>query len=272
VAVLLAPTIVATNRSGSSAFALEVLSDGRIHVRVAADLDDGHRLQQELQGAGVKADIMAIESHPMLVGTIEFPQHQLPPEGVERGKGEFWIDPATFDGTIEILIHVAPDPGKDWIQAPSVFHPEEPLGGLPCAISGPIDTATLERRAQEVGITKFVWLVTEGDPGASQRNVERASERPEGEVEHAERIGPEKLRVGVRTAAVVDRFGHAGPPPMNLTVHESAEPSCTPELAARWLTPGPAGPDQLLVDGPAARDTIGGIRTPSWARSGPVAH
>lgn len=234
VAVVAGPALVGPPARGSSAYAVQILPDGRIHVRVAADFDEGRRLERELRDAGVDVDVISVTSHPRLVGTIEFPQHQLAKEGLEAGKGEFWIDPLRFTGTVEVLINVAAEPGEEWRQAPSVFHPDEPLGGLPCALPGPLGTATLERYARDAGITTFVWWVTEGDPKARSRNVTRSGARPEGEVEHAELVAPGKLRVGVRPAAVVDRFGHAGRPSMNLNVHESPEPACTPELAARW--------------------------------------
>lgn len=128
VALIVGPAIVAPESSKSSAFAVTVLDDGRVHVKVASDFDEGTRLQDRLAEAGVKAEVIAVRSHPALVGTIEFPQHQLPAQGVERGEGEFWIDPARFEGTVEVLIHTATKPGEEWIQAPSVFHPDEPLG------------------------------------------------------------------------------------------------------------------------------------------------
>jgi hypothetical protein len=147
-----------------SAFAMSVLPNGRIHVKVAADFDQATRLQRELRDAGVKVKVIRITADPQLVGTIEFPAHQLDPRGVERAKGEFWIDPARFTGTVEVLIYVTPKPGEEWQQAPSVFHPDQPLGGLPCARPGPMDTATLEHFARQVGITEFRWLVEVSDP------------------------------------------------------------------------------------------------------------
>lgn len=234
VVLVLGPAIVTPEGSRSSAFAVSVLDDGRIYVKVATDFDEGERLQEELERAGVKAEVIAIESHPALVGTIEFPQHQLPEEGVERGKREFWIDPSQFGGTVEVLIHTATGPGQEWSQSPSVFHPDEPLGGLPCALAGPMDSATLERYARSVGITRFDWSVLEGDPEGASRTIEPRSIRPPGDVEHAERVAPDKIRVGVRPPAAIERYGHASTPSMNLNVHESPEPSCSADLAARW--------------------------------------
>ena len=233
-ALVLGPAIVSPDGSGSSAFAVTVLDDGRIHVEVATDFDEGRRLQDELGKAGVKAEVITIESHPALVGIIEFPQHQLSPAGLERGDGEFWLDPSQFRGTVEVLIHSASDPGEEWTQAPSVFHPDEPLGGLPCALAGPMDSAVLERYARSAGINRFAWSVLEQDPEGASRTIEPQSVRPAGDVEHAERVAPDKIRVGVRPPAAIEKYGHAPAPSMNLNVHESPEPPCTAEMAARW--------------------------------------
>ncbi len=233
-ALVLGPTFVAPEGSRSSAFAVEVLEDGRIHVKIATDFDQGKRLQDELAKAGVEVQVITMRSHPALVGTIEFPQHQLDPDGVERGQGEFWVDPSQFSGTVEVLIHTAPAPGQQWMQAPSVFHPDEPLGGLPCALGGPMSTAMLERYAASVGITSIDWWVLNRDSRDDSVAVQPSDVRPEGDVEHAERVAPDTLRVGVRPQAVIDRQGHAPPPSMNLNIHESPEPPCSPELADRW--------------------------------------
>ena len=233
-ALSMGPTIFTPRGSGSSAFAVDVLEDGRIHVRVAADFDEGARLQERLREEGVKAQVIPVKSHPALVGTIEFPQHQLRSDGIDRGKGEFWIDPERFRGTVEVLVHTATRPGEEWSQAPSVFHPDEPLGGLPCVLEGPMDTALLESYARSVGITRFAWSLLEGDPRGSSRGVKQRAARPDGEVEHAERVAPDKIRVAVRPPDAIKRYGHALRPSMNLNVHESPEPPCTADLTARW--------------------------------------
>jgi hypothetical protein len=163
VAAFLAPS-----DPGPAAFALARLPDGRVHVTVAPDFDQAERLQRALRDAGVKVKVITITSHPMFVGTIEFPSHQLDPRGVRRGKGEFWLDPARFRGTVEMLVYVAADPGEEWQQAPSVFHPAEPLGGLPCAVDGPIDPAILERQARSVGLRHLRWRVEASDPTARE--------------------------------------------------------------------------------------------------------
>jgi hypothetical protein len=232
--VIVGLNLRAPREAAPSAFAMSVLPSGRIHVKVAPDFDQAMRLQQELRDAGIKVKVIRITAHPQLVGTIEFPSHQLDPRGVERAKGEFWIDPAQFTGTVEVLIYVAPKPGEAWQQAPSVFHPDQPLGGLPCARPGPMNTATLEDFARQVGITQFRWLVTAGDPTAREVRLEQRPGRPNGDVEAAMLRSPTLLEVTVRPADLVARYGHAPQPSMNLNLHEAAEPRCTPRLAARW--------------------------------------
>jgi hypothetical protein len=227
-------TLRAPQNSGSSAFAVSVLPDGRVHVTVAPDFDEAERLQRQLRQAGVKVQVIRITADPQLVGTIEFPAHQLDPRGVERGKGEFWIDPTRFTGTVEVLIYVAPKPGEAWQQAPSVFHPDQPLGGLPCARPGPMDTATLERFARQAGITEFRWLVAVSDPTADEGRLEQRPGRPDGEVESAMLKSPTRLEVTVRPTELVAWYGHAHQPSMSTNLHEAAEPRCTPRLAARW--------------------------------------
>lgn len=199
-----------------------------------AQLAKVEQASRELREAGIKVKVIPITAHPLIVGTIEFPSHQLDPRGVERAKGEFWIDPAQFTGTVEVLIYVAPKPGEAWQQAPSVFHPDQPLGGLPCARPGPMGTATLEHFARQVGITQFRWLVTAGDPTAHEVRLEERSGRPDGEVESAMLRSPTLLEVTVRPAELVARHGHAHQPSMNINLHEAQEPRCTPQLAARW--------------------------------------
>ena len=85
--VAFGPSLLAPRGSGSSAFAVSVLPDGRIHVKVAPDFDQAALLQRELRDAGVKVEVIRITAHPQLVGMIEFPSHQLDPRGVERAKG-----------------------------------------------------------------------------------------------------------------------------------------------------------------------------------------
>ena len=233
-AVSVGPSLLAPRESGSSAFAVSVLPNGRIHVKVAADFDQATRLQRELRDAGIRVRVVRVTAPPQLVGTIEFPAHQLDPRGVERAKGEFWIDPAQFTGTVEVLIYVAPRPGEAWQQAPSVFHPDQPLGGLLCARPARMDTATLEHFARQVGITQFRWLVTASDPTAREVRLQEWSGRPDGEVESAMLRSPTLLEVTVRPAELVARYGHAPQPSMSSNLHEAAEPRCTPRLAARW--------------------------------------
>ena len=237
VALTVLPSVLAPR--GSAAFAVTRLTDGRVHVTVNSDFDQSRRLERELSAVGVVVEIQRLTAHPRLVGTIELVP--LGPggvsaagaEGLEVGKGEFWIDPSRFSGSVELLIYVAADRGRSWQAAPSVFHPDEALGGLPCAIDGALDTATLERFANQEGITRFEWVLL-SEPGGRDFQANRTSARPVGDVAAAMMKSTGELRVIVRPPG-----GQAGPgsslrPSMDLGLHTGAQPVCTPELASRW--------------------------------------
>lgn len=230
------PSLVAPDRS--SAFALTQLADGRIHVIVAADFDESQRLQRALEEVGVKVQIERLAAHPRLVGTIELVplgpggMSAAGAEGLEAGKGEFWIDPSRFGGSVELLIYATTDRGQSWQAAPSVFHPDEPLGGLPCAMEGALDTATLERFAAQVGISRIEWL-PQPALGGRDFQLERTSKRPAGDVVAATMKSADELRVIVRPPGAPVREG-ALRPSMDLGLHTGEQPLCTAELAARW--------------------------------------
>lgn len=232
VAAMVLPSVLAPHRS--SAFALSQLADGRVHVTVAADFDQSTRLERALADSGVKVQIEHLRAHPRLVGTIELVPSgpggvsAAGSEGLEVGKGEFWINPSRFRGSVELLIYAAADRGQLWQAAPSVFHPDEPLGGLPCAVDGALDTAILEHYANQVGISRFEWMMAPG-PGGSGSQVKRSSTRPAGDVAAAQMKSADELRVIVRPP------GEASiRPGMDLGLHSGGQPACTPELAARW--------------------------------------
>lgn len=234
--------IVVPGSSDASTYSMETLPSGRIHVVLAPDFDEAERLRDELENAGVTVQPVTITAAPVLVGAIEIlplGQHgwsvtASKPDGLEVGDGEFWIDPQRYDGSVELLAYVAPRPGEPWQQAPSVFHPDEPLGGLPCSLDGPLTTEALEAAARQVGIEKFTWLAQAGDPTGNEVRLDESAERPDGEVAAASLRAPGALEVLVRPTAQVERFGHLGPPSMSLNLHDAEEPACTPELAARW--------------------------------------
>lgn len=238
----LGPTGTSSGPGPAAAFALEVTDDGRIHVTMHQDFDDADRLAAELRDAGVDVRVLPHPAHPMLVGTVEFPSHQLDDGavGVEEGDREFWIDPRRFDGEIEMLVYVPPESGGDWQQAPSAFHPDEPLGGLPCILDGgPLTTAELQARARSVGIDRFRWISfgAPDETGSSTGGpvpIGETDTAPPGEVLSAERVGPDRLRVMINPPDVVAQLGPTPAPGMNLNVGESPEPECTPELRARW--------------------------------------
>jgi len=235
-ALVVAPSLLAPHRS--SAFAVTQLADGRIHVEVASDFDQSARLQAELADVGVAVDVLRLSAHPRLVGTIELVPlgeagiSAAGAAGLEVGRGEFWVDPRLFRGSVEVLIYASPEDGEHWQASPSIFYPDEPLGGLPCALEGPVDTATLERYARQVGISRFEWLVPPPTHDQGSFEVDRPSERPAGDVLAASMMSPEELRVTVAPPAAGGTS--ASPPSMDLGVHTGEQAVCTPELAARW--------------------------------------
>ncbi|HEV2071829.1 MAG TPA: hypothetical protein VGR26_18760 [Acidimicrobiales bacterium] len=234
--------IAAPRSSDASTYSMETLPSGQIHVVLAPDFDEAERLRTELEDAGVTVQPVTITAAPALVGAIEilplgthgWPGAASEPDGLEVGDGEFWIDPQRYDGFVELLVYVAPPPGEPWQQAPSVFHPEEPLGGLPCSLDGPLTTEALEAAARQIGIEKFNWLAEAGDPTGDEVRLDESAERPDGEVLAASLRAPGELEVLVRPTDLVERFGHVGPPSMSLNLHDAEQPACTPELAARW--------------------------------------
>lgn len=237
-AVLIVPTLVSDGPRGAAAFAVQEDGDGRIHVTVRSDFDQSERLAAELKARGVEVIMIDVPAHPTLVGTIEVPLHQLPPGGTEVGDGEFWIDPQQFDGEVEILVYRDPESGERWRQAPSVFHPDEPLGGLPCASEGPMDTQTLERAAVDKGL-QVEWIVLTKHPStADSIELEIMDQRPEGQIWAAQRVAETVIEATVLPAELAEQDGDMEPPSMSLNTHterfEGGEPPCTPELTDLW--------------------------------------
>jgi hypothetical protein len=223
----------------AAAFTVRVEHDGRIHVRMHQGFDQASRLADELRSAGVDVRVLPRSADPVLVGMVEFPSHQLDEVGVELGTREFWIDPDRFDGQIEMLVYVAAEPGEVWQQAPSVFHPDEPLGGLPCALDGPLTTDELQRRARSVGIDRFSWTILQApDANGSMfgypAHVGETDPAPVGQVLEAHRLGPDRLEVSVMPPEVVAEVGPTPTPTMSLNLDQAPEPACTADLRDRW--------------------------------------
>lgn len=211
------------------AFAVEELDDGRVHVEIYPQFDQAEALRTELSAAGVDVEVVALRAHPAIDGVIEFVSHDQQAAGaVQPAKGELIIEPDALTGPIEMLIYSTPDPDLRlddsdtlWQASPSIFHPDEPLGGLNCAIEGPLSTGVLEEHATSVGITTIDWVSVDA-PEATPR-------RPEGVVLGASMHAPEQLTVLVASA---------GPDASELSMddglHFTQRPTCTPQLADRW--------------------------------------
>ncbi|CAN5131453.1 hypothetical protein BH23ACT9_BH23ACT9_25870 [soil metagenome] len=239
--VLIVPSLLPGGQAAPAAYAVQETADGRIHVRVDADFDQSERLRRELADRGVDVVVVDIASHPSLVGTVEFPSHQLPPDGTEIGEGEFWIDPAEFTGQVEMLVYRAVQPDERWSQSPSVFNPDEPLGGLPCLSEGPMEATVLQAAADELGLT-VEWQTLSGNPVTLDLgdtvSLQPEDRQPDGQVWEAHRVAPDVIQATVLPAAMAQQEGDLPPPSMGLNTHveqvEGSAPVCTAELAARW--------------------------------------
>lgn len=236
-AALVAPTIV----SGPDNFSIVPQADNTVRVRVYPQFDYSERLEKALSKLGVRASVSTIPAHPRFLGTVEVigeGEGQTSP-GPLRSASEFFVSRSQSQEPVEILVYTAPKRGEEWQQSPSVFHPEEPLGGLTCAITSPLDSATVERFARKAGIRMIVWEILNRVDEDVYASKEQAV-RPDGYVVSAQRRAPDKLSVLLLpiTASGDDGFGPPGRPSMGINLHSARpedEPECTPELAARWV-------------------------------------
>lgn len=128
----------------------------------------------------------------------------------------FTIDPALFEGPFHILVSVAAKEGQDYAGAAEVFEQGEVLGGLQCAVDGPLRSEHVAEQLETMGLTAE-WQV----------------------------VGQENFKDGVPAGEVV--WGHArNARTVSLGVHLDGDTatygksallqgkSCTPEHAAPW--------------------------------------
>lgn len=214
------------------AYAMTEAADGAIRVEIYPDFDDVEALEGSLAAAGLDTVVVHLKGHPSLDGLIEVSSHNNEGTGaLEFDNGEFVIEPAAVEGEIEILIYSAAEPGENYQFAPSIFAPDQALGGLPCAYPDtPLTTAELERRANDVGITNITWVLFE-QAGAGEVGFEDADHRPDGIVTSAQLRNADTLSVIV-VADLTD------PAESTLSMrdgtHYRQAAQCTPDLAARW--------------------------------------
>ncbi len=170
-----------------------------------------------------------LRAHPSLDGVVELVSHDRRAIGaVQPSRGELIIDPRALTGPIEMLVYSTPDPNTSlrsweplWQASPSVFHPDEPLGGLNCSIDGPLTSDALAIHAAAAGITSIRWV--------SPDNPEPTSQRPDGVIVAASMWAPAQLTV------VVSATGpDAAELSMDDGLHFSPRPTCSSELAHRW--------------------------------------
>ena len=211
------------------AFAVSEGGDGTIHVDIYPQFDQAEALRAELADAGVVVEVIVLRAHPSLDGVVEFVSHEQQAIGaVQLSGGELIIDPLALAGPIEMLVYSTPDPNTElrgweplWQAAPSVFHPDEPLGGLNCSIDGPLTSDALETRAVAEGITEIRWIFVDGP--------ESTSDRPDGVILAASMWAPGQL-----TAVVSPTGPDATQLSMDDGLHFSTRPTCSSELADSW--------------------------------------
>lgn len=238
--VVLAPLLAVVATAGfylsigdpEPAFALMQAADGTIRVEVYPDFDQVDELQQALDDAGLETIIVHLKGHPSLDGLVEVTSHgNEQSEVFEFDNGEFVIEPASVQGNIEILIYSAAAEGEPYQFAPSIFSSGQELAGLPCAYSeGPLSTAELELRANQVGITDIEWVLF--DRSAPEETGSESAERP---------IDAAVLDAGLasaQTLRVIASMEVDGPASETLRMtdgtHHRESIVCTPELAAQW--------------------------------------
>lgn len=233
-AIAIAIGLVVAQGDPSPAFALTELGDGTLRVEVFPEFDDVDDLQSSLQDAGLDAVVIQLRAHPSLEGVIEVSSHANEASGaLEFDDGEFVIDVAEVEGEVEILIYSPADPGADYQVAPSVFAPDQALGGLHCAYPDQaLSTAELEQRASDAGITKLTWTVFgEMEAETGTVDIEDFDQRPDGFVTGAQMRNADTLRVMVSTADIGPAADTIN---MSDGTHYRPTPTCTPELAANW--------------------------------------
>lgn len=232
VAVAAGASLIVANHGDNPAYALTEVADGTIRVEIYPDFDDVKALESSLAAAGLDSVVVHLKGHPSLDGVIEVSSHNNESAGaLEFDNDEFVINPAAVDGEIEILIYSAAEPGQNYQFAPSIFAPDQPLGGLPCTHpDSPLTTAELEQRANDVGITDITWVLFE-QAIAGEVGLEDTDERPDGVVTGAQLRNADTLSVFV----VPDSTDPAASTlSMSDGTHYRPATQCTPELAARW--------------------------------------
>lgn len=225
----------------AAAYTIQTDDSGRVVVEMVPEIDVLDRdaldeLEVELAGRGLTVEVVTIASAPSLAGVIEVVARSGTTDGLDVGVGQFSIDPARFDGSVEILVYVAAPADGRIVQSPSAFHPDERLGGLPCATGGSVSVDRLRTVATEQGLTVDWYVSSPLTPDELERDMVVVDEPPTGWVVMAWMISGDRLAATVWPADTVDE-----PPPASMTdgLHSGfAEPSCTPALAQRWPTQG----------------------------------
>lgn len=231
-AAAIGASLMMTTGDDNPAYAVAERADGTIRVEIYPEFDDVEALEKTLADAGLDSVVVHLKGHPSLDGVIEVSSHNNESSGaLESTDGQFVIEPDAVEGEIEILIYSAAEPGENYQFAPSIFAPDQALGGLPCAYpDAPLTAAELERRANDAGINNLEWVLFEtAAPG--EVAFEETKQRPDGTVTGAQLRNADTLSV-----IVVGDLNDPAATTLSMSdgTHYRQAAECTPDLTARW--------------------------------------
>lgn len=253
-------SVLLAERSGSQAFAVTRLPDGRIEISVEADFDDPAAMAAELQAVGIAVDTEEVIASPSMVGQVITVQYEF--QDVVNHPGEwlpFTIRPTDLRQTVvldpevvlekrfHVQVGVAAQPGQPYSPwaAGSPFGPGEVLDGLHCALGDePFTVGELAPHLEPLDL-RLEWIARSREPGnyGAQEIVDLPPlDEP---VETVVLVSPETVTVSagfmedfVETEHVPLAFDPATGQNVPLQVSPRLSLAerfpCTPEMAARW--------------------------------------
>lgn len=252
-------SVLLAERSGSQAFAVTRLPDGRIEIAVQEDFDDPAALASELQAVGIAVRSEEILASPSRVGEVVTLQYEH--EDVVNHPGVWlpwtiWpddaqttvIDPALVrDKVFHLQVGVPTAPGQPYgpWAAGSPFAPGEVLDGLHCALGDePFTVGELAPHLEALD-RRIEWIGRSREPENYGAQEVVAFPPPVDPIEKVYLVSPETITAVAgwwEHVATSDDAPLAYDPatgqnvPLqvrrHLTAHERYP--CTPELAARW--------------------------------------
>lgn len=213
------------------AYAISQRDDGLIEVNVLPDFRDGDALARDLRQLGIDTVVAIVPASPSMIGQVElFAVEGGLASGIELGAdgttGAFdWtIDPAVFEGTLQVTVYVEADDGEPFGAAQEIFEPGEKLAGLQCALGEPMRAAEVDQYLVQVGITP-IWSVVTQTEDPSITNSTIADSVPAGTIITGHAVDNDTVAFDVLldgdTLAIPSAGGISDTP-------------CTPEAANAW--------------------------------------